>query len=78
METHPQSASDSAPGANNVSEVHNPSVDEGAARQGACAQVHLPTGAMCIMRHGHEESCEFSPAGQVDSLLAERKAAEDW
>ncbi len=78
MENHPQSASDSALGTNNVSDVHNPSVDEGAAGQGACAQVHLPTGAMCVMRHGHEESCEFSPAGQVDGLLAARKAAEDW
>jgi len=36
-----------------TSEMHNASVDEVAARQGACAQVHLPTGRMCILPHGH-------------------------
>ena len=78
METYPQSASDSAPGADNVSEVHNPSVDEGAAGQGACAQVHLPTGKMCTLRHSHEASCEFSPASEADALLALHKADEGW
>jgi hypothetical protein len=78
MDTHLPSESDSGPGAHNVTEVHNPSVDEAAAGQGACAQVHLPTGAMCVMPHGHKESCEFSPPGQVDTLLAERKSADDW
>ena len=34
-----------------TSEMHNASVDEVAARQGACAQVHLPTGRMCILPH---------------------------
>ena len=40
-----------------TSEMHNASVDEDAARQGACAQVHLPTGRMCILPHGHTGSC---------------------
>jgi hypothetical protein len=62
----------------NVSELHNASVDEDAAGQGGCAQVHLPTGAMCTLRHGHEGSCEFSPAGQAGAALAKRKATEHW
>jgi hypothetical protein len=77
MDTHPQRET-IADGSTNVSEVHNPSVDEAAAVQGACAQVHLPTGAMCIMRHGHEGSCQFSPALEAEGLLATRKTAEHW
>ena len=45
-----------------TSEMHNASVDEDAARQGACAQVHLPTGRMCILPHGHPGSCHFIAA----------------
>ncbi len=78
MDTDSQSKIASGPSVNNVSEVHNPSVDEDAAREGACAQVHLPTGAMCVMRHGHEGSCEFSPSGEADGLLSERKSSEHW
>jgi hypothetical protein len=59
-------------------EVHNASVDESAARQGGCAQVHLPTGGMCTLRHGHEGSCEFSPAGQADAVLARHRAVDHW
>jgi hypothetical protein len=33
-----------------TSEMHKASVDEYAARKGACAQVHLPTGRMCTCR----------------------------
>lgn len=76
MDTHPHADLD--PSAGHVSEVHNPSVDEGAARRGACAQVYLPTGAMCILRHGHQGSCEFSAAQEAEALLTEHKAAEDW
>jgi hypothetical protein len=43
-------------------EMHNASVDEVAARKGACAQVHLPTGRMCILPHGHQGSCDFISA----------------
>jgi hypothetical protein len=61
-----------------VTEIHNASVDEDAARQGGCAQVHLPTGAMCTLRHGHPRTCQFSPASQADEVLAKHKAAEHW
>lgn len=62
----------------NLSEAHNPSVDEDAARRGACGQVHLPTGATCTLQHGHNGSCEFSPAGDVEAQLAKHKAADHW
>jgi hypothetical protein len=62
----------------NVSELHNASVDEDAARQGGCAQVHLPTGRMCTLRHAHAGSCEFSSAAEADAVLAEHKAAQHW
>jgi len=78
MDAHPHDKTDSDSSTENVTDIHNASVDRDAALQGACAQVHLPTGAMCIMRHGHDGSCEFSPAGQVDVLLAERRAADHW
>lgn len=58
--------------------MHNPSVDEGAAKDGACAQVHLPTGRMCTLRSGHSLSCDFVAADQVDASLAQRKAEEGW
>jgi len=70
-----RSASDRA---DELPEVHNASVDESAARQGGCAQVHLPTGAMCTLQHGHEGSCEFSQADQADEVLARHKALEQW
>ena len=50
-------------------EMHNASVDEFAARKGACAQVHLPTGRMCILPHGHQGSCDFIPAEAAYALL---------
>ena len=52
-----------------TSEMHNASVDEDAARQGACAQVHLPTGRMCILPHGHPGSCHFIPADAAYASL---------
>jgi hypothetical protein len=48
--------------AEETSEMHNASVDEDATREGACAQVHLPTGRMCILPHGHKGSCDSIPA----------------
>lgn len=54
--------------------MHNASVDEEAAREGLCAQVHLPTGRMCALRHGHEGSCEFTSAEQAHTAIAHRKA----
>lgn len=78
MDSHFGPRSDSGVNPTDVSEVHNASVDEDAAQDGACAQVHLPTGAMCVMRHGHDGSCEFIPAAQADAVLAMRKTAEHW
>lgn len=79
MDSQAQSKSE-RPGSvvGNVSDVHNASVDEEAARQGGCAQVHLPTGRMCTSRHGHNGSCEFSSAGEADAALAKHKAADHW
>ena len=59
-------------------EMHNASVDEDAARDGGCAQVHLPTGRMCDLRTQHSGSCNFVPADQVDATLAQRKVDEGW
>ena len=50
-------------------EMHNASVDEFAARKGACAQVHLPTGRMCILPHGHQGSCDFIAADAAYASL---------
>lgn len=63
---------------NNVSDVHNASVDEDAARQGGCAQVHLPTGRMCNLRHGHTTSCDFIPAEQARAEFVQRKVRGHW
>ncbi len=62
----------------NVSDLHNASIDQDAARQGGCAQVHLPTGRMCTLRHGHQTSCEFTTARDAHAVLAQHKAADQW
>jgi len=50
--------------------MHNASVDEFAASQGECAQVHLPTGRMCTLPRGHRGSCRFiSPDAAYASLV---------
>ncbi len=59
-------------------EAHNASVDEDNLRLGACAQVHLPTGRMCTLRHGHPGSCEFVTWDQVQSSLDAHRGAEGW
>ena len=46
-------------------ELHNASVDEDVAEAGACAQVHLPTGRTCTLKHHHEGSCNFVPRDEV-------------
>ena len=43
-------------------ERHNPSIDETLADNGACAQIHLPTGRVCRLAHHHAGSCQFNPA----------------
>jgi hypothetical protein len=55
--------------AGDTSEIHNASMDEDAAREGACAQVHLPTGRICILPHGHKGSCDFIPAEDAYASL---------
>ncbi len=42
-------------------ELHNPSVNEALADDGACAQIHLPTGRVCLLAHHHPGSCQFDP-----------------
>jgi hypothetical protein len=59
-------------------EMHNASIDEDAARDGACAQLHLPTGRMCTLVAGHSASCDFVAADQADAALAQHKADEGW
>lgn len=74
----PSSANTPAPPTPDLPATHNASTDAGAASQGGCAQVHLPTGNMCTLRHSHEGSCEFSPPAEADALLALHKADEGW
>jgi len=79
VDTQAHSTSDTSDSVvGNVFELHNASVDEDAARLGGCAQVHLPTGQMCTLRHGHHGSCEFSPARDAAAALAQHKAAGQW
>ena len=78
MDTHAHPNAEAGSADSTVSEVHNASVDEDAARQGGCAQVHLPTGRMCTLQHGHLKSCDFSAASQAPAVLGRRKAAERW
>lgn len=59
MDTPPLSTAMTAPCQRETSEMHNASVDEDAARAGECAQIHLPTGRICTLEHGHKKSCEF-------------------
>ena len=45
-------------------EVHNASVDEVLAGDGACARVHLASGRVCLLPHDHGGSCEFTTPDQ--------------
>ena len=56
--------------------MHNASVDEAAAMQGECAQVHLPTGRRCTLPHGHRGSCDFIWADLVKLHHRERLARQ--
>ncbi|HET9118177.1 MAG TPA: hypothetical protein VFN75_08925 [Pseudonocardiaceae bacterium] len=38
---------------------HNVSVDTQLASEGACAQIHLPSGRICGLDHHHGGSCQF-------------------
>ena len=55
-------------------EAHNASMDQVASRAGACAQIHLPTGRVCTLRHSHKGSCVFLPADQVEASLSRQRS----
>jgi len=59
-------------------DAHNAAVDADRRSRGACAQVHLQTGRICTLRHGHSASCEFVLPGQADMSLERHRAAEGW
>jgi len=46
-------------------ERHNASVDEDLAAVGRCAQIHLPTGRICVLEHTHPGSCQFITPEEV-------------
>jgi hypothetical protein len=74
----PSNADKRSAGSANRSAMHNAAVDEPAATEGGCAQVHLPTGRMCTLRRGHQGSCEFVAVDQADASLARHRADEGW
>ena len=59
-------------------EAHNASVDEDLLDGGACARLHLATGRVCTLRHGHAGSCEFVPRELADASLARHQRLEGW
>jgi len=59
-------------------EAHNASVDEDLLDAGACARLHLATGRVCTLRHGHPGSCEFVPPAQAYASLARHQGLEGW
>ena len=59
-------------------EAHNASVDEDLLDGGACARLHLATGRVCTLRHGHAGSCEFVPRELADASLARHQGLESW
>jgi hypothetical protein len=61
-------------GSPNTSEMHNASLDQDAASEGLCAQVHLPSGRMCTLPHGHVSSCDFLSGEAADAARVELKA----
>jgi hypothetical protein len=61
----------------NRSAAHNASVDERRRNAGVCAQLHLPTGRMCTLPHGHAGSCEFIAPDKVNASLAHQRGALD-
>lgn len=58
-------------------ELHNPSIDEAVALQGACGLIHLPTGNTCTLAHHHLGSCHFVSRDDVaDVLPTQRRGRE--
>lgn len=64
------SAEPVSPGSLSPTETHNASVDQDAAGEGLCAQVHLPSGRLCTLPHGHVSSCEFLSSHDADAARA--------
>jgi hypothetical protein len=62
--------------ARDTSAMHNASVNEDAARLGACAQVHLPTGRMCTLPRSHRGSCDFRPPEDAYASLPHQRSDE--
>ena len=65
-----------APRIADTSEMHNASVDEDAVREGVCGQLHLPTGRMCTLSHGHGASCEFLSADAAYASRAQHRTGQ--
>ncbi len=59
-------------------EAHNSGVDEKVAETGACAQVHLPSGRTCTLRHRHQGACDFVPRPEVQDSVAQHRAVDGW
>lgn len=61
MGTQPRPTNDLGPtGVSSTPAMHNAAVDEEVAKEGLCAQLHLPTGRLCTLQHGHPGSCRFT------------------
>ena len=55
--------------------LHNTSVDEKVADQGACGQLHVPTGRTCTLPRRHRGSCSFVERDAVEQVLIEHPPA---
>lgn len=47
-------------------DLHNPYVNEDAARAGRCGKVHMDSGRTCIRPHKHSGSCDFRPPAEAE------------
>ena len=56
-------------GADRNREVHNATVHETVARVGLCAQIHLPTGRLCMLPYRHRGSCDFRPPHEAAHIV---------
>ena len=57
-------------------ETHNTCVDDKSAATGACAQLHVQTGRICVLGHHHAGSCDFVARDRVEASLSERRAID--
>ena len=68
MDARPRHSDATSGTPDNPPAAHNAATDEPAARQGRCAQIHLPTGDVCTRGRGHAASCSFEPASRAGKL----------